>query len=105
MNYRNAEMKIDQLVAYLNEEKINLSPAFQRGHVWSTRLRRKLLINMVQGKPIPAVFLYKEASGARYSYNILDGKQRIESVMSLLHKHPRPWISPDVSVESVVSEA
>lgn len=81
MNYKNSEMKIDQLVSYLNEEKINLSPAFQRGHVWSLRVRRKLLSNMIQGKPIPAIFLYKEASGAKYSYNIVDGKQRIESVI------------------------
>lgn len=81
MNYRNTEMKIDQLVAYLNEDKINLSPAFQRGHVWGPKIRRKLLANVVQGKPIPAVFLYKEAAGAKYSYNILDGKQRIESII------------------------
>jgi hypothetical protein len=81
MNYRNTEMKLDQLVNYLNEEKINLSPAFQRGHVWSLRTRRKLIANIVQGRPIPAIFLYKEASGARYSYNILDGKQRLESLI------------------------
>ena len=73
MNYRNTEMKIDQLVNYFNEEKINLSPAFQRGHVWKLRTRRQLIANIVQGRPIPAIFLYKEASGARYSYNILDG--------------------------------
>jgi hypothetical protein len=81
MNYRNTEMKLDQLVNYFNEEKINLSPAFQRGHVWSLRARRKLIVNVVLGRPIPAIFLYKEASGARYSYNILDGKQRLESLM------------------------
>jgi hypothetical protein len=81
MNYNNTQMKIDQLVAYLNEEKINLSPAFQRGHVWTPKIRRKLLSNMIQGKPIPAIFLYKEPAGAMYSYNILDGKQRIESVI------------------------
>jgi hypothetical protein len=81
MNYRNTEMKIDQILNYFNEEKINLSPAFQRGHVWPIGTRRKLLANIVQGKPIPAIFLYKEASGARYSYNILDGKQRLESLI------------------------
>ena len=81
MNYRNAEMKIDQLVSYLNENKINLAPPFQRGHVWSVRVRRRLLQNMVAGKPIPAIFLYKEASGSKYSYNILDGKQRLESLI------------------------
>lgn len=74
-------MKIDQLVSYLNEEKINLAPPFQRGHVWPLRTRRKLLQNIVSGKPIPAIFLYKEASGSKYSYNILDGKQRLESLI------------------------
>ena len=81
MNYRNSEIKLDQLVSYLNESKINLSPAFQRGHVWNLATRRKLVKNIVLGKPIPAIFLYKEASGARYSYNILDGKQRLESLI------------------------
>lgn len=81
MNYRNTEMKVDQIVSYFNDEKINLSPAFQRGHVWSVGARRKLIANIVQGRPIPAIFLYKEAEGARYSYNILDGKQRLESLI------------------------
>jgi len=81
MNYKNSEMKIDQLIGYLNEDKINLSPAFQRGHVWNLGFRRKLLKNILDRKPIPAIFLYKEASGAKYSYNILDGKQRIESII------------------------
>lgn len=81
MNFSNSEMKIDQLVNYFNEEKINLSPPFQRGHVWSVGIRKKLLKNMVQGRPIPAIFLYKEAIGSRYSYNILDGKQRLESLI------------------------
>jgi hypothetical protein len=81
MNYRNTEMKLDQIVSYLNDEKINLSPAFQRGHVWRLRTRRRLVQNIVQGRPIPAIFLYKEAAGSRYSYNILDGKQRLESLI------------------------
>ena len=81
MKFKNSEMKIDQLVSYLNEEKINLSPAFQRGHVWKPATRRKLLRNIVLGRPIPAIFLYKEASGSKYSYNILDGKQRLESLI------------------------
>ncbi len=81
MYYRNSEMKVDQLVNYLNDEKINLSPVFQRGHVWTVGTRRQLIKNIVQGRPIPAIFLYKEASGSRYSYNILDGKQRLESLI------------------------
>lgn len=81
MIYRNAEIKVEQLITYFNAKKINLSPAFQRGHVWTTNQRRKLLRNMLYKKPIPAIFLYKEAAGASYIYNILDGKQRLESLI------------------------
>ncbi len=81
MIYKNTEMKLNSLVSYLNDEKINLSPVFQRGHVWPVTTRRKLVKNIVQGRPIPAIFLYKEAQGLKYTYNILDGKQRLESIM------------------------
>ena len=43
--------------------------------------RRRLLENIVKGRPIPAIFLYKQASGSQYDYNILDGKQRLESLI------------------------
>jgi uncharacterized protein with ParB-like and HNH nuclease domain len=81
MDYRNSEMKLDQLIGYFNEKKINLIPPFQRGHVWKLPARQELMKNMIAGRPIPAIFLYKEARGSRYTYNILDGKQRLESLL------------------------
>jgi len=81
MNYRNIDLKVDQFVAYVNGGKINLIPPFQRGHVWNLATRRKLIQNIVQGRPIPAIFLYRESAGAKYEYNILDGKQRLESLL------------------------
>lgn len=81
MDYLNTQMKLDQLINYLNDDKINLVPPFQRGRVWPMKLRRGLIKNIVEGRPIPAIFLYKEATGSKYSYNILDGKQRLESLI------------------------
>lgn len=81
MHYTNSEMKLDQLIGYFNEKKINLIPPFQRGHVWKLGARQKLLENMVTGRPIPAIFLYKEPDGSKFTYNILDGKQRLESLL------------------------
>ena len=81
MNYNNTGIKIIDWVSYLNTGKINLSPVFQRGHVWQIGDRKSLVKNMVATKPIPAVFLYKKESGSTYTYNILDGKQRIESLI------------------------
>ena len=84
MRYKNSEMKLDQFVGYLNDDKINLIPPFQRYHVWSLQDRRKLIANVVQGRPIPAIFLYREVAGDKYAYNILDGKQRLESLIMFI---------------------
>jgi len=81
MQYRNTEMKLDALIGYLREGKINLVPAFQRGHVWTLTDRKKLMANVVLGRPFPSIFLYRDPSGRKYTYNILDGKQRIESLI------------------------
>ena len=74
-------MKLDQLIGYFNGKKINLIPPFQRGHVWKLPDRRRLLENIVKGRPVPAIFLYKQASGSQFAYNIMDGKQRLESLI------------------------
>ena len=81
MDYTNSQMKLDQLIGYFNVRKINLLPPFQRGHVWKLPTRRRLIQNIVMGRPIPAIFLYKQADGTKYTYNILDGKQRLESLL------------------------
>jgi Protein of unknown function DUF262 len=84
MDYRNTELKLDQLVGYFNEEKINLSPVFQRGRVWNLKLRRELIKNILRRRPIPAIFLYKDEAGPKYTYAILDGKQRLESILMFI---------------------
>lgn len=87
MKFKNTEIKIDQLVSYLNEGKINLSPVFQRGHLWKVNQRRGLIKNILLGRPIPAIFLFKKSDGSKYLYNILDGKQRIESILLFINDH------------------
>jgi len=96
MHYTNSQMKLDQLIGYFNTKKINLIPPFQRGHVWNLTDRRRLLENMVEGRPIPAIFLYKEAAGSQFEYNILDGKQRLESLILFIGGK-----RPDLSVTNV----
>jgi hypothetical protein len=81
MKYQPTPLKIEQLVSYFKEHVIDLTPAFQRGRVWSVKLRKGLLKNILQGKPVPAIFLYKKPSGSKNLWIILDGKQRLESIL------------------------
>src|ERR1700722_7118597 len=86
MKYDNRELKLDQLVNYLNEGKISLSPFFQRNRVWTLKTRKELIKNVLKARPIPAIFIYKDetSSETKYIDNILDGKQRLESIMMFI---------------------
>jgi hypothetical protein len=93
MIFRNSEMKMEDLISNFRGGKINLIPPFQRPRVWTLPLRKRLLENMVKGKPIPAVFLYKQPDGSQYYYSILDGKQRLESILLFIgDKRPKVTI-------------
>lgn len=84
MDYKNTETKLDTLVNYFNQERINLNPVFQRGRVWNLKTRQELMKNILRGRPIPAIFLYKDETGSAYTFNILDGKQRLESILMFI---------------------
>lgn len=88
MDYRNSQTKLEVLVQYFNEQRINLIPIFQRPKVWPLRMRQELIKNIVNGRPIPAIFMYKDVSGSAFKFNILDGKQRLDSIAMFLAVDP-----------------
>ncbi|MGD1063115.1 MAG: DUF262 domain-containing protein [Terracidiphilus sp.] len=88
MDYRNSQTKLETLVQYFNEERMNLIPIFQRPKVWPLRMRQELVKNIVNGRPIPAIFMYKDVSGSAFKFNILDGKQRLDSIAMFLAVDP-----------------
>ena len=84
MDYSNSQTKLETLVQYFNEERMNLIPLFQRPKVWPLKMRKELIKNIVNGRPIPAIFMYKDVSGSAFKFNILDGKQRLDSIVMFL---------------------
>ena len=87
MDYSNSQTKLETLVQYFNENRMNLTPIFQRPRVWPIKMRRELVKNIVNGRPIPAIFMYKDVedvSGSAFKFNILDGKQRLDSIVLFL---------------------
>jgi Protein of unknown function DUF262 len=75
------KLKIENLKNYFVEEVIDLAPRFQRGRVWNPKTRKGLIKNILHGKPIPAIFWYKTQKGPRNNFIILDGKQRLETLL------------------------
>jgi hypothetical protein len=72
---------INEFVLLFNNGQLNLEPGFQRDSVWSMSDRQKLIESLFQNYPIPSVFLYKQHENGKLRYDVIDGKQRLETVL------------------------
>ncbi|MGD8779417.1 MAG: DUF262 domain-containing protein [Ignavibacteria bacterium] len=66
------------------ERLLNLTPGFQRDSVWSERDRQKLIDSIVRNYPLPAIFLYRREENGEIIYDVIDGKQRLETVLMFM---------------------
>lgn len=71
---------IHDLVHLYNNGQLNLNPGFQRKSVWLTKDRQKLIESIIRNYPVPAIFLYRREENGKIVYDVIDGKQRLESV-------------------------
>lgn len=90
---------VQDLVDLYRQGRLNLSPAFQRGSVWTLSDRRLLVNSLFDNIPIPTVYLYRQVGpGGLPIYDVIDGKQRIESLLAFMslgpvHKKSDPlWV-------------
>lgn len=80
---------VQELVDLYKQKRLNLSPAFQRGSVWTAPDRRLLVNSLFDNIPLPSVYLYKQVGpGGRPVYDVIDGKQRIESFLAFMGLGP-----------------
>lgn len=61
---------------------INTSPAYQRSSVWRNHHRQGLVDSILQGYPIPPLYIYRPS---KIQYDVIDGKQRIETVVMFIN--------------------
>ncbi len=80
-----------QLLSLYDNGTLELNPVFQRSSVWRPGDRSRFLDSLLRGYPVPAVFLYeRKGEKNKRILDVIDGKQRIESVflfMGILKKH------------------
>ena len=90
-----ADYPVDSLVRRLKNKTIFVPP-FQRRFVWNKFESSKFIESLLLGLPVPGIFLSKEPEMNKLL--IVDGQQRLLSLLFCLPKFPGPKI-PGISTE------
>jgi hypothetical protein len=75
---------VNELVLMFRAGQLNLEPGFQRKSVWGRTDRRRLVQTLVEHCPVPSIFLYERHEDGSVIYDVIDGKQRIETILMFL---------------------
>lgn len=75
---------IQDLINLHEDNQLNLEPGFQRRSVWQKKDRAKLIDSILRNYPLPAIFLYRRQEDGQIIYDVIDGKQRIESIFKFM---------------------
>ena len=81
LNFEYGDKTIQELVLLFNNHQLNLEPGFQRDSFWTINDRKKFIESIFQNYPIPSIFLYKRSDNGKLTYDVIDGKQRLESIL------------------------
>src|SRR5579875_1186702 len=90
-----SEKPIHEFSSLFQGRRLNLDPGFQRKSVWSTGDRVRLIQSIIAGYPVPSVFLYKRDQKGRIVYDVIDGKQRLETLFMFtkLGRFRKDWFA------------
>ena len=75
-----SEKTIDDLNMWIKSRRVNLEPGFQRKSVWTITDRRRLIQSIISKYPVPSIFLYRRNERGKVVYDVIDGKQRLETI-------------------------
>lgn len=81
ITYRIGTKSILDLINLFKSDHLNLEPGFQRQSVWTERDRAKLIDSILRNYPLPAIFLYRREENGHLVFDVIDGKQRLESIL------------------------
>lgn len=69
--------------AYTQKAKIDPSPPYQRGPVWSLSKQQLLIDSILREYDVPKIYL-RENENAEYQWEVIDGQQRLRAIWSFI---------------------
>lgn len=80
---------IAQFRQYAMDGEMDLNPSYQRADVWPTGDAQLLIESVLRGIPLPSVILLQRNTEQGDRYEIVDGKQRLTSLLRFTGAHPK----------------
>lgn len=84
-----ATWPIAQFGQYAMDGEMDLNPSYQRADVWPTADAQLLIESVLRGIPLPSVILLQRNTVDGDRYEIVDGKQRLTSLLRFTGAHPK----------------
>lgn len=78
MHYEYSTITIRELLELTISEKLDLSPSYQRGFIWSLPDQKSLINTISKGYPLPNLFIRVLKDG---QMEMVDGQQRSRTII------------------------
>lgn len=81
LRYEPVSKTVADIINLWEDDELNLEPGFQRDSVWKENDRAKLIDSILRGWPMPSIFVHRREDRGKIIYDVIDGKQRLESIL------------------------
>lgn len=81
MKLHRQDLELETIVRRVNDGELDLQPDFQRGEIWDTKRRQRLIDTILRNWYVPAVHVVVEEVGE----SVLDGQQRLATIRSFFN--------------------
>lgn len=86
MKVEKSDLQLESLVSRMAAEEIDLQPDFQRGEIWDTKRRQRLVDTILRGWYVPAIHIVVDSAGGEV---VLDGQQRLAAIRDFFNDRIR----------------
>jgi hypothetical protein len=81
INVSKDDSSIYELKRQFDNKRIELSPPYQRGKVWSQKQKSELVESILMGIPLPIMYFFQDSNGIK---QVIDGKQRLSTLFDFM---------------------
>lgn len=81
MKVDKSDLQLESVVSRINANEIDLQPDFQRGEIWDSKRRQRLVDTILRGWYVPAVHIVVDRDGGEV---VLDGQQRLATIRDFI---------------------